>query len=171
MLTTKRSQRTLARATEVRGVGFFHGADVTVKFHPAQPDTRSRFRPIRPAGKPHGPGPGRLCGSVAAPDDHPAWPGAGRDDRARDGRSGRIANRQLPDRDRRRRMPRAATAPASPSSRPSNRLGSSTRSRPRKALWSSDPSRSGKETPSWPPIPARETTSPCRIILTMAPDR
>ena len=39
MLTARRPQRTLARATEVRGVGFFHGADVAVRFHPAEPDT------------------------------------------------------------------------------------------------------------------------------------
>src|SRR5271157_4332793 len=39
MLTTKRSQRTLASATEVRGVGFFHGSDVTLRFNPAEPDT------------------------------------------------------------------------------------------------------------------------------------
>ncbi len=37
MLTSKRPQRTLARATEVRGVGFFHGQDVTVRFSPAEP--------------------------------------------------------------------------------------------------------------------------------------
>jgi UDP-3-O-[3-hydroxymyristoyl] N-acetylglucosamine deacetylase/3-hydroxyacyl-[acyl-carrier-protein] dehydratase len=37
MLISKRSQRTLARATEVRGVGFFHGQDVTVRFSPAEP--------------------------------------------------------------------------------------------------------------------------------------
>ena len=39
MLTSKRSQRTLVRTTEVRGVGFFHGSDVTLRFHPAEPDT------------------------------------------------------------------------------------------------------------------------------------
>ncbi|MGB2612319.1 MAG: 3-hydroxyacyl-ACP dehydratase FabZ [Isosphaeraceae bacterium] len=39
MLTTKRSQRTLASAMEVRGVGFFHGSDVTLRFNPAEPDT------------------------------------------------------------------------------------------------------------------------------------
>lgn len=39
MLTAKRSQRTLAQSVEVRGVGFFHGSDVVVTFHPAQPDT------------------------------------------------------------------------------------------------------------------------------------
>jgi UDP-3-O-[3-hydroxymyristoyl] N-acetylglucosamine deacetylase/3-hydroxyacyl-[acyl-carrier-protein] dehydratase len=37
MLTSKRPQRTLARATEVRGVGFFHGQDVTMRFSPAEP--------------------------------------------------------------------------------------------------------------------------------------
>jgi UDP-3-O-[3-hydroxymyristoyl] N-acetylglucosamine deacetylase/3-hydroxyacyl-[acyl-carrier-protein] dehydratase len=39
MLTSRRSQRTLARATEVRGVGFFHGSDVRLQFQPADPDT------------------------------------------------------------------------------------------------------------------------------------
>src|SRR5271157_2096862 len=39
MLTTKRLQRTLASATEVRGVGFFHGSDVTLRLNPAKPDT------------------------------------------------------------------------------------------------------------------------------------
>src|SRR4051794_125211 len=39
MLTSKRLQRTLARTTEVRGVGFFHGSDITVRFHPAEPDS------------------------------------------------------------------------------------------------------------------------------------
>jgi UDP-3-O-[3-hydroxymyristoyl] N-acetylglucosamine deacetylase/3-hydroxyacyl-[acyl-carrier-protein] dehydratase len=53
MLTTKRPQRTLAQAAEVRGVGFFHGADVTVRFHPADVDTGVVFvrsdLPDRPA--------------------------------------------------------------------------------------------------------------------------
>ena len=40
MLRTTRRQRTIARPAEVRGVGFFHGADVTVRFHPAEPDDR-----------------------------------------------------------------------------------------------------------------------------------
>ena len=39
MLTSRRRQRTIARTTEVRGVGFFHGSDVTVRFHPAEPDS------------------------------------------------------------------------------------------------------------------------------------
>jgi UDP-3-O-[3-hydroxymyristoyl] N-acetylglucosamine deacetylase/3-hydroxyacyl-[acyl-carrier-protein] dehydratase len=43
MLIAKRPQRTLARAAEVRGVGFFHGADVTMRFLPADPDTGVRF--------------------------------------------------------------------------------------------------------------------------------
>jgi UDP-3-O-[3-hydroxymyristoyl] N-acetylglucosamine deacetylase/3-hydroxyacyl-[acyl-carrier-protein] dehydratase len=38
MLTAKRPQRTLARPAEIRGVGFFHGSDVTLRFHPAEPD-------------------------------------------------------------------------------------------------------------------------------------
>ncbi len=39
MITTKRLQRTLASPTEVRGVGFFHGSDVTLRFNPAEADT------------------------------------------------------------------------------------------------------------------------------------
>jgi UDP-3-O-[3-hydroxymyristoyl] N-acetylglucosamine deacetylase/3-hydroxyacyl-[acyl-carrier-protein] dehydratase len=39
MLTSRRSQCTLARATEVRGVGFFHGSDVRLRLQPAGPDT------------------------------------------------------------------------------------------------------------------------------------
>ena len=56
MLTTKRLQRTLASSTEVRGVGFFHGSDVTLRFNPAEPDTGVVFlrsdlqdRPLVPA--------------------------------------------------------------------------------------------------------------------------
>jgi len=39
MLKATRPQRTLAGVAEVCGVGFFHGADVAVRFHPAEPDT------------------------------------------------------------------------------------------------------------------------------------
>jgi UDP-3-O-[3-hydroxymyristoyl] N-acetylglucosamine deacetylase / 3-hydroxyacyl-[acyl-carrier-protein] dehydratase len=39
MLTAKRLQRTLARTVEVRGIGFFHGADVTLRFCPAETNT------------------------------------------------------------------------------------------------------------------------------------
>ena len=39
MLTSRRRQCTLARTAEVRGVGFFHGSDVTLRFHPAEPDS------------------------------------------------------------------------------------------------------------------------------------
>jgi UDP-3-O-[3-hydroxymyristoyl] N-acetylglucosamine deacetylase/3-hydroxyacyl-[acyl-carrier-protein] dehydratase len=46
MLTARRPQRTLARTTEVRGVGFFHGADVVLRFHPAEPDTGVVFRRV-----------------------------------------------------------------------------------------------------------------------------
>src|SRR3954447_10853898 len=46
MLTARRPQRTLARATEVRGVGFFHGAQVTLRFHPAEPDTGVVFERV-----------------------------------------------------------------------------------------------------------------------------
>ena len=39
MLTARRLQRTIAREAEVRGVGFFHGADVALRFRPAAADT------------------------------------------------------------------------------------------------------------------------------------
>jgi UDP-3-O-[3-hydroxymyristoyl] N-acetylglucosamine deacetylase/3-hydroxyacyl-[acyl-carrier-protein] dehydratase len=53
MLRSTRSQRTIARAAEVRGFGFFEGADVTLRFVPADPDTGVVFvrtdLPGRPA--------------------------------------------------------------------------------------------------------------------------
>ncbi|WP_165226378.1 UDP-3-O-acyl-N-acetylglucosamine deacetylase [Aquisphaera insulae] len=39
MLTSRRLQRTLARTTEVRGIGFFRGDDVAMRFHPAEPNS------------------------------------------------------------------------------------------------------------------------------------
>jgi UDP-3-O-[3-hydroxymyristoyl] N-acetylglucosamine deacetylase/3-hydroxyacyl-[acyl-carrier-protein] dehydratase len=39
MLKATRPQRTLAGIAEVRGVGFFRGADVSLRFHPGEPDT------------------------------------------------------------------------------------------------------------------------------------
>jgi UDP-3-O-[3-hydroxymyristoyl] N-acetylglucosamine deacetylase / 3-hydroxyacyl-[acyl-carrier-protein] dehydratase len=39
MQRATRWERTLARTAEVRGVGFFHGADVTLRFHPAEEGT------------------------------------------------------------------------------------------------------------------------------------
>jgi UDP-3-O-[3-hydroxymyristoyl] N-acetylglucosamine deacetylase / 3-hydroxyacyl-[acyl-carrier-protein] dehydratase len=39
MLRATRPERTIARTAEVRGVGFFHGADVTMRFQPAAPGT------------------------------------------------------------------------------------------------------------------------------------
>lgn len=39
MLTARRSQRTIAQEAEVQGVGFLTGADVKVRFRPAQTDT------------------------------------------------------------------------------------------------------------------------------------
>jgi len=39
MLRASRPERTLARTTEVRGVGFFHGSDVNLRFHPADAGT------------------------------------------------------------------------------------------------------------------------------------
>jgi UDP-3-O-[3-hydroxymyristoyl] N-acetylglucosamine deacetylase / 3-hydroxyacyl-[acyl-carrier-protein] dehydratase len=52
MLRTSRRQRTIARPAEVRGIGFFHGADVTVRFHPAEPDTGIVFERADLPGRP-----------------------------------------------------------------------------------------------------------------------
>ena len=56
MLRASRPERTLARTTEVRGVGFFHGSDVQLRFHPADAGTGIVFarsdlpgRPVVPA--------------------------------------------------------------------------------------------------------------------------
>ena len=54
MLRATRRQRTIARAAEVRGVGFFHGADVTARFLRPSP-SRDRVpagRSARPAHDP-----------------------------------------------------------------------------------------------------------------------
>jgi UDP-3-O-[3-hydroxymyristoyl] N-acetylglucosamine deacetylase/3-hydroxyacyl-[acyl-carrier-protein] dehydratase len=57
MLTARRLQRTIARETEVRGVGFFHGCDVALRFRPAEADTGVVFvrtdLPERPAVRAH----------------------------------------------------------------------------------------------------------------------
>ncbi|MGE5756837.1 MAG: UDP-3-O-acyl-N-acetylglucosamine deacetylase [Planctomycetaceae bacterium] len=57
MLTARRLQRTIARETEVRGVGFFHGSDVALRFRPAEADTGIVFVrtdiPGRPAISAH----------------------------------------------------------------------------------------------------------------------
>src|SRR5271166_2475732 len=42
----RRRERTLACAVEVRGRGFFHGSDVTVRFQPAKPGTGIVFERI-----------------------------------------------------------------------------------------------------------------------------
>src|SRR5690242_11288218 len=39
MVTARRLQRTIARETSVRGVGFFEGSDVSLRFRPAEADT------------------------------------------------------------------------------------------------------------------------------------
>ena len=52
MLKATRRQRTIARAAEVRGVGFFHGADVAVRFHPAEPDAGIVFQRADLPGRP-----------------------------------------------------------------------------------------------------------------------
>jgi UDP-3-O-[3-hydroxymyristoyl] N-acetylglucosamine deacetylase / 3-hydroxyacyl-[acyl-carrier-protein] dehydratase len=56
MLRASRPERTLARTTEVRGVGFFHGSDVNLRFLPADAGTGIIFarsdlpgRPVVPA--------------------------------------------------------------------------------------------------------------------------
>jgi UDP-3-O-[3-hydroxymyristoyl] N-acetylglucosamine deacetylase / 3-hydroxyacyl-[acyl-carrier-protein] dehydratase len=53
MLRATRPERTLARTAEVRGFGFFHGADVTLRFNPADAGTGVVFvradLPGRPA--------------------------------------------------------------------------------------------------------------------------
>jgi UDP-3-O-[3-hydroxymyristoyl] N-acetylglucosamine deacetylase/3-hydroxyacyl-[acyl-carrier-protein] dehydratase len=56
MLTASRRQRTIAHAAEVRGVGFFHGADVTIRFHPAEADTGIVFQRSDLPGWPRIPG-------------------------------------------------------------------------------------------------------------------
>lgn len=55
MLRTTRRQRTIARPAEVRGVGFFHGSDVTVRFHPAEPDAGIVFERADLPGRPRVP--------------------------------------------------------------------------------------------------------------------
>jgi UDP-3-O-[3-hydroxymyristoyl] N-acetylglucosamine deacetylase/3-hydroxyacyl-[acyl-carrier-protein] dehydratase len=56
MLKATRRERTLARTAEVRGIGFFHGSDVTLRFRPALAGTGVVFvradlpdRPVIPA--------------------------------------------------------------------------------------------------------------------------
>jgi UDP-3-O-[3-hydroxymyristoyl] N-acetylglucosamine deacetylase/3-hydroxyacyl-[acyl-carrier-protein] dehydratase len=57
MLTAKRLQRTIARETELRGVGFIYGSDVAMRFRPAGPDHGVVFLrtdlPERPAVRAH----------------------------------------------------------------------------------------------------------------------
>lgn len=55
MLKSTRRQRTIARPAEVRGVGFFHGADVTIRFHPAAPDAGIVFERVDLPGRPRVP--------------------------------------------------------------------------------------------------------------------
>ncbi len=43
MVTARRRQKTIARETEVRGVGFVKGSDVSLKFHPAGSDSGVMF--------------------------------------------------------------------------------------------------------------------------------
>jgi UDP-3-O-[3-hydroxymyristoyl] N-acetylglucosamine deacetylase/3-hydroxyacyl-[acyl-carrier-protein] dehydratase len=57
MVTAKRRQRTIARETELRGVGFIFGTDVAMRFQPAGPDQGVVFvrtdLPERPAVRAH----------------------------------------------------------------------------------------------------------------------
>jgi UDP-3-O-[3-hydroxymyristoyl] N-acetylglucosamine deacetylase / 3-hydroxyacyl-[acyl-carrier-protein] dehydratase len=52
MLRTTRRQHTIARPAEVRGIGFFHGADVTIRFHPAESDAGITFERFDLPGHP-----------------------------------------------------------------------------------------------------------------------
>ena len=94
MLRATRRQRTIARAAEVRGVGFFHGADVTLRFHPAEPDTGIVFVRTDLPGRPSVPA--RLDSVVPSQRRTTIRQRRRerRDDRARDGRAGRPADRQ-----------------------------------------------------------------------------
>ena len=57
MLTARRLQRTIARETELRGVGFIYGSDVTMRFRPAAADQGVVFvrtdLPERPGVRAH----------------------------------------------------------------------------------------------------------------------
>jgi UDP-3-O-[3-hydroxymyristoyl] N-acetylglucosamine deacetylase/3-hydroxyacyl-[acyl-carrier-protein] dehydratase len=52
MLQAMRHERTLARTSAVRGVGFFHGADVAMRFHPAEAGAGITFSRIDLPGAP-----------------------------------------------------------------------------------------------------------------------
>jgi UDP-3-O-[3-hydroxymyristoyl] N-acetylglucosamine deacetylase/3-hydroxyacyl-[acyl-carrier-protein] dehydratase len=52
MLNVTRRQRTVARPAEVRGVGFFHGADVMIRFRPAEADAGIVFERADLPGRP-----------------------------------------------------------------------------------------------------------------------
>jgi UDP-3-O-[3-hydroxymyristoyl] N-acetylglucosamine deacetylase/3-hydroxyacyl-[acyl-carrier-protein] dehydratase len=52
MLTGSRRQRTINRPAEVRGVGFFHGSDIILRFHPAEADTGVVFQRSDLPGRP-----------------------------------------------------------------------------------------------------------------------
>ena len=53
MVTARRRQRTIAKNTEVRGVGFVNGSDVSLKFHPAHADSGVVFVRTDIPGRPH----------------------------------------------------------------------------------------------------------------------
>jgi UDP-3-O-acyl-N-acetylglucosamine deacetylase len=52
MLRSNRRQQTIARHAEVTGAGLFHGAEVTLRFHPAGPDTGIIFQRTDLPGRP-----------------------------------------------------------------------------------------------------------------------
>jgi UDP-3-O-[3-hydroxymyristoyl] N-acetylglucosamine deacetylase / 3-hydroxyacyl-[acyl-carrier-protein] dehydratase len=52
MLRATRRERTLAHAAEIRGHGFFHGSDVTLRFQPAEPGTGIVFERTDLPGRP-----------------------------------------------------------------------------------------------------------------------
>ena len=125
MLRAARRQRTIARSAEVRGVGFFHGADVTIRFHPADPDTGIVFRRCDLPGRPMIPAriesvtPSQRRTTISRD-------GAGRgDDRACHGRAGGPPDRQLRSSRSTPANAPAATARAGRSSRPSTAPASS----------------------------------------------
>jgi UDP-3-O-[3-hydroxymyristoyl] N-acetylglucosamine deacetylase / 3-hydroxyacyl-[acyl-carrier-protein] dehydratase len=55
MTTARRQQRTIAREATVRGVGFLTGADVALRFRPAEPDTGVVFVRADLPGRPSTP--------------------------------------------------------------------------------------------------------------------
>ena len=161
MLRATRPERTLARTAEVRGYRVLPRGrrHASIPARPTPARASSSCGPTCPIG--------RRCplGStgrpVAAPHHDPAGRGDRRDDRARDGRPGRPADRQLR---RSRSTPanaRAATARAGPSSRRSTTPASSSRTGCGRPWCSNARSACARETPSLAAIPG----APGRLTL------